>query len=76
MNRTFMDDGLLTWEAYASASRRVGDRPSVLFLCLSDLSERARLVEVDGDVAETERLLRTLSDDELRDLLARAEPVP
>ena len=75
MSRKFVDDDLLTWEAYSSASRRVGDRPAILFLCLSDLSARARFVELDGDSAQTERLVHTLSDAELRALLSRATPV-
>ncbi len=74
MARTIVDDNFLTWEAYVSGGQP--DSPEaarIFFLCLDARSAPARYVEHESrSVAAAERDLRTLSDDELRELLARS----
>ncbi|MGH7483051.1 MAG: hypothetical protein ACRELV_12925 [Longimicrobiales bacterium] len=73
MSRTFLDDGLMQWEAFAST----GDygfpaRSRLVFLCLSDPGRRARYVSHAGDKADTERVLQDASPAELAELLRNA----
>lgn len=77
MRRTFHDESLREWEAYVSGGQPEGKAPArIYFLCLTEPRERARyLAHESGDVATAEREVRQLSDDELLELLAEAEPL-
>jgi hypothetical protein len=70
MSRTFTDNDLLTWEAYASG----GDfgmpaDPKIIFNCLSKPGSRARYVVHRGDQARAEEVVHEASPDQLRALL-------
>ena len=56
MSRLFTDDGLLTWEVFASGGDYgLPQKPHLIFHCLSIPERRARFVEQDGDNADAER---------------------
>lgn len=75
MSRILQDPDLMDWEVYAtSGAFGYPDRAQIVFACLSDRSRRARSVE-QGDKADAERKVLDLSDDELLQLLERAEPL-
>ncbi|MFQ5529742.1 MAG: hypothetical protein ACE5FP_05270 [Gemmatimonadota bacterium] len=72
MARQFMDDDMANWEAYVSGGQPGSTKVSrIFFLCLDSPMNRARYVEHDsGSVAEAERALIEMSDDDLRAVLA------
>ena len=74
MARTFMDQNLLEWEAYVSGGQPDSPQAArIFFLCMDARNDPARYVErASRDVAEAERALSEMSDDELRDLLTTA----
>lgn len=77
MSRVFIDPDLLTWEAYPSGGHHgLPDDAKVVFLCMSDPLRRASYVRLGKDNMEAERALLGMSDNELRQLLASAEPIP
>jgi hypothetical protein len=70
MSRTFTDDSLMTWEAFASTGPFGLPRPAkIIFQCLSDPGRRARYVEEDLDEATAERTVHGSAEQELRRLL-------
>jgi hypothetical protein len=76
MSRVFIDPDLLTWEAYASGGHHgLPYDAKVVFLCRSDPMRRASYVRLGKDSMEAERAVLRMSDDELRELLADAEPI-
>jgi hypothetical protein len=76
MSRTFTDENLLTWEAYASSGRfGLAEHPSIVFNCLSDTTVRPRHVEIPGDEADAEALVHDADEEQLRDLLRRSQPL-
>ncbi|MEN8145165.1 MAG: hypothetical protein ABFS14_09460 [Gemmatimonadota bacterium] len=74
MARTFMDSNLMNWEVYVSGGQPASPEAARLFfLCLDSRMSRARFVEHDSrDVSVAERELLSMTDDELRDLLAKS----
>jgi hypothetical protein len=74
MARTFMDEDFLTWEAYVSGGQP--DSPEaarIFFLCLDARTNPARFVEHESrSVAAAERDLLNVTDEELREMLARS----
>jgi hypothetical protein len=73
MARTFLDDNMLEWEAFASAGEfGYADRAHIVFNCLTDSSQRPRIVERTGDRAETEREVAGLAEGPLKELLRAA----
>ncbi len=72
MARTIMDSNLMNWEVYVSGGQP--DTPEaarLFFLCLDSPMSRARFVEHESrDVSAAERELVSMTDTELRDLLA------
>lgn len=76
MSRTFTDENLIAWEAFAtSGDFGFAERPRIVFNCLSNPDVPARYVEVSGDEADAEGQLTSYDDAQLRDLLARSQPV-
>lgn len=76
MNRTFTDDDLLTWEAFATGGRYgLAWRPKVVFHCLTDRAVRPRFVVLSGDEADAEEAVHELPEAELRELFRRSEPL-
>jgi hypothetical protein len=74
MSRTFTDENLLTWEAFASAGRSgLSDHVRVVFHCVSDPLRRGRWAPGQGDEADAEAAVHGMSDDELRGLLRKSE---
>lgn len=70
MSRTFTDENLLTWEAFASAGHSgLADHVRVVFHCISDPHRRGRFVPNPGDEADAEAAVHTASDDQLRTML-------
>jgi hypothetical protein len=73
MSRVFLDDNLLSWEAYASGGEfGLAERPKIIFHCLSHPG-RPRFVVHDGDNADAEQAVHALDEQELRELLERSE---
>ena len=74
MSRTIQDSNLMKWEAYASGGPHgYAENARVVFHCLSDRNRRARVVVLDGDQSDAEKLVADSSDAQLAQLLARAE---
>lgn len=71
MSRTFTDDDLLVWEAYAS-SRQLATSPRILFNCLSNRLARPRYIDVKGDEADAEREVLNASPSRLAGLLKQS----
>lgn len=70
MSRTFTDDNLISWEAYASGGKfGLPERAKIVFVCLSDPHLRSRYVVGPGDEAEAAGAVHNYSDDELRSML-------
>jgi hypothetical protein len=77
MSRTFTDESLQTWEAYASAGETgLASGPRVVFHCISDPHRRARFAPGQGDEADAEAAVHGMSVDDLRALLTRSEELP
>jgi hypothetical protein len=73
MSRVFTDDGLMTWEAFASGGAfGLPHRANIIFHCLSDPDRRARSLQHEGGNAAAEHVVQSLSDGELKDLLQRS----
>ncbi len=76
MIRTFLDDDLLEWEAYASGGRRgLPEDARIVFHCRSDPTARARQWESELEDDDLAARLTDTSDAELRELLGEAEPL-
>ena len=77
MRRTFHDESLREWEAYVSGGQPETEAAArIYFLCLTEPRERARFVPHESqDVAEAEKELRRLDDDDLLEMLGKAEPL-
>lgn len=74
MSRVFVDDNLLTWEAYASGGKYgLPERPKIVFHCLSDPHMRARFVVHQGDEADAEEMVHDLDEEQLKEMLQGAE---
>lgn len=77
MTRTFLDQDLMEWEAFATTPR--GGLPSpgrILFRCLSDQSIRTRVHQVEGSRSDAERWIQEAEEEDLRDLLAGTQEMP
>ncbi len=70
MSRVFLDENLLSWEAYASGGKfGLPEQPKIVFHCLSEPFRRARYVRHDGDNAQAEEVVHNLPEDRLREML-------
>jgi hypothetical protein len=76
MARTIIDDNFLNWEVYVSGGQPGTPQAARLFFtCLDAPMNPARYVEHESrSVAEAERELIEMSDDQLRELLSRSIP--
>ena len=80
MTRTFQDNELLLWEAYAAAPRLGKDQDErrgarILFHCLTDRTRRARVLEQEDDRTEIESRIADAEESQLIELLEAAEPL-
>jgi hypothetical protein len=76
MSRTFLDENLLTWEAYPSGGPfGFSDRPFIVFNCLSNRMLRPRYVSTVGDEADAERTVELASDEQLLEMFNRSQEV-
>lgn len=78
MTRTFQDNELLLWEAYAAAPRLGRDQEGrrgarIMFHCLTDRTRRARVLKQEDDRAEVENRIADAEESELVELLEAAE---
>ena len=74
MSRTFTDDSLVTWEAFATGGRfGLAIRPRVVFHCVSDRARRPRFVQLDGDESHAEEVVHGSEAGRLRELLAESQ---
>jgi hypothetical protein len=74
MSRVLTDDGLLTWEVFATTGPfSLPDRAAVIFQCLSDPNRRSRAVTHEGDLMSAQRAVQELGEKELRALLSRSD---
>lgn len=70
MTRTFHDDDLLAWEAYASSGEFGYARPArIVFHCRSDPSVRPRYVQMEDEDRDAAAELARLPDATLTRLL-------
>lgn len=70
MSRVFLDDNLLSWEAYASGGKfGLPEQPKIIFHSLSEPFRRARFVVHDGDNADAEEAVHHAAEDRLREML-------
>lgn len=71
MSRVFVDDDLLTWEAYASGGNfGLAEDPRIIFHCLSDPQRRARfVVHEGGDEADAEEVVHDVPEERLKEML-------
>ncbi len=74
MARTFVDQNFLTWEAYVSGGQpNSPEAARIFFLCLDARTTPARFVEHESrSVAAAERDLLEVTDEDLREMLARS----
>lgn len=76
MSRTFLDENLLSWEAFASTGAfGYPEGPRVVFQCLTNRTIRPRYVELEGEENNAQRLLEQIPADELVALFQTARPV-
>lgn len=77
LSRTFLDEGMVRWEAYVSGGQPNTARAArIYFVCLEDPFEPPRWVPHESrSVAEATRALAGMSDADLLDLRARATPL-
>jgi hypothetical protein len=76
MSHTFTDENLLTWEAYASSGNfGLAVRPRIVFNCLSDTTLQQRYVERPGDEADAEEQVHEMSEQQLREMLRKSQPL-
>lgn len=74
MSRIIQDSNLELWEAYASSGDfGYPDHSRMVFHCLSDRTRRPRATEREGDKAEVEHEIATLSPEALLEILAAAQ---
>lgn len=70
MSRVFVDDDLLTWEAYASGGDfGLARHPRIIFNCLSDPHRRPRFVVHEGDEADAEEAVHRADEGRLKEML-------
>ena len=73
MSRVFVDEDLLSWEAYASTGNHgLPERPKIVFNCLSDSQRRPRYVIHAGDNADAEAAVHGMPVEALRELLEQS----
>lgn len=76
MSRTFLDENMLTWEAYPTGGPYgFTDSPFIVFNCLSNRMLRPRYVSTVGDEADAERTISIASNEQLRAMFDRSEEV-
>ena len=77
LSRTFLDEGMVRWEAYVSGGQPNTARAArIYFVCLEDPFEPPRWVPHESrSVAEATRALAGMSDAELLDLRGRGTPL-
>lgn len=74
MSRRLLDDGLRTWEVYATAGAfGMPDHARVVFHCLTEPDRRALWTEREGDRQAVEAWLEGASDADLAEVMAAAE---
>jgi hypothetical protein len=70
MSRVFVDEDLLSWEAFASGGKfGLADHPKIVFHCLSDRSRRPRYLRHGEDSAAAEQAVHALPETELLKML-------
>lgn len=77
LSRKFMDEGMITWEAYVSGGQpNTAAAARIYFVCMEDVFERPRWVRHDSrSVAEATRELASMTDADLVQLLQQSEPL-
>ena len=73
MSRTFTDDDLMIWEAYASGGRfGMAKEPKIIFHCVSNPDSRPRYVQHGGDEADAEQMVHAAEDAQLKTMLSQS----
>ena len=77
LSRTFMDQGMIHWEAYVSGGQpNTAAAARIYFVNLDDNFERPRWVAHESrNVAAATRTLAELTDDGLVELLGQSSPL-
>ncbi len=77
MSRVFVDDSLLTWEAYASGGNfGLAENPRIIFHCLSEPHRRARyVVHEGGDEADAEEAVHDAPEERLKEMLGASREI-
>lgn len=77
MARQIQDGNFLVWEVFPSGGEMgFSSDPYVIFHCLTQRDLRPRRIELKGDAADAERIVRQSSDAELLAMLERSREVP
>lgn len=73
MSRVFVDEDLLSWEAYASGGQfGLPNDPKIVFHCVSSPAQRARYVRFSGDNADAAQAVHDWPVERLRQLLSES----
>ena len=73
MTREFIDNDLILWEVYPSTGQySLPDDARLVFLCVTERERRPRTLRLSEDVVEAGAAVEELSDNQLRELLARS----
>jgi hypothetical protein len=76
MTRTFQDQDLQLWEAYASSGEfGSADRAHLIFQCLTDPGRRARMVDLEASRSAIEQKIVDAEPQRLSELLGQAVEV-
>jgi hypothetical protein len=76
MSQTFLDENLMTWEAFASSGNYgLSEQPRIVFNCLSDPGIAPRYLQRSGGEAEAEGGVFASDDATLLELLRASHPL-
>ena len=76
MARTFQDRNLQLWEAFANTGEHgFPEAATIVFRCQSSRDVHPRYLTTEGDTAEAEARVQTLSNAELLEMLNSALPL-
>ena len=74
MARKILDDDLMEWEVFASTGDfGYPEHSTIVFHCLTDMARRSRILRLDGDKAEAERVIQEEPAERLAAMMSAAK---